>query len=85
MAIICNAIGIIGVAFILTAFFLLEHGTFKSHDRRYLFLNLFGSLFIIVSLLQDWNLPSFTINTLWVVISIYGMLKSIKTNARLYY
>jgi len=63
---------------VLAAYMLLEHGTFKSHDKPYLALNILGSCGILASLYANWNLPSFVIQTLWIAISFYGIYKGKK-------
>ncbi len=68
-----NAIGLGGVALILLAYFLLQKGVFHAHQARYLWMNIVGSLAIIASLFEAWNLPSFFIQCCWILISLYGL------------
>lgn len=76
MGYLFNGIGIIGVSIILTAFFLNQHGKLASNSTRYLIMNLSGSIMIIISLVYSWNLPSFVINSIWCIISVYGLMKN---------
>lgn len=82
MEYIFDIVGIIGVFLILTAYFLLEREVFTPHQLVYLFLNLFGALFIIVSLFHAWNLSAFVVEAAWALISIYGIIKALKHKAK---
>lgn len=78
-AILYDVVGIIGVGMILTAYFLLQRGTLGGHQLSYLFLNLIGSILITISLLlHTWNLPSFIIEVCWIVISLYGIFRTLR-------
>ena len=72
-----NLIGMLGTFFILIAYFLLQIKKLESDNYIYLLLNLFGSLFIIISLLNEWNLPSFFIESSWLLISLYAIIKKV--------
>ena len=78
MDIAFNAIGLIGVALILLAYFLLQRGTLTARRMAYLLLNLQGASLILVSLVHDWNLAAFVIEASWVAVSLYGIAKTIK-------
>lgn len=73
-----NVVGIAGALLILAAYFLLQAEKVKSDSLRYLGLNLIGSLGLLLSLLWDWNLPSFVIEICWLTISLYGVIKTLK-------
>jgi hypothetical protein len=70
-----NIIGLIGVCFVLVAYFLSQAGIWASDDTLFLFGNLLGSLCVIVSLVYNWNISSFIIEVAWTIITIYGMVK----------
>ena len=72
---IIDAIGIIGVAIVVATYFLLQSEKIDSKGFLYSFLNAFGSLLIMYSLLYNWNLASFIIEIVWVLISLYGLKK----------
>lgn len=67
------AIGLLGAVIVLTAYFLLSAGRLGSDGYTYPLMNMLGSIGVIVSLTWQWNLASFTINSVWVLISLIGM------------
>ena len=71
-----NLVGLLGVAAYLTAYALLQLNRLGSHDPRYLVLNAAGSALILVSLLYDFNLPSFVTQTAWLVFTAVGFVRS---------
>jgi len=78
MEILFNVIGVVGTAFILIAYFLQQTEKGKGHSPTYNLLNLFGALFIMISLYQDWNLPAFVIEICWMAISLYAIYKNVR-------
>jgi hypothetical protein len=70
-----DAIGIVGVAMVLATYFLLQSEKIDSKGFLYSFLNLVGALLIVYSLLYSWNLASFIIEFVWILISLYGLKK----------
>lgn len=75
METIAVAIGLVGAAIVLLAYFMLAAGRLKSDGYLYPLCNLLGSAGILISLGWQWNLASFIINTAWVVISLVGMAR----------
>ncbi len=71
-----NLVGLLGVAAYLTAYALLQLNRLGSHDPRYLVLNAAGSALILVSLVYDFNLPSFVTQTAWLVFTAVGFVRS---------
>jgi hypothetical protein len=67
--------GLIGVSLIVYAYFLLQKGCVTSHGPRYLWLNMAGSVLVFLSLIEEWNLPSFVIEVFWIGITGYGLWK----------
>jgi hypothetical protein len=72
-----DAIGIIGVSFVLTAFFLLNTNKLTALMLRYQLLNFFGSWMILFSLLYHWNLASVLIEIAWISISMIGIVRAL--------
>jgi hypothetical protein len=69
-----RAIGLVGVGFILVAYFANQQRWLRSEDWRFPAANLVGSLLIMVWLYAEWNLPSVVIEVFWVAISVYGLV-----------
>ena len=69
------ATGFVGVAVVLVIYFANQQRWISSEDWRFPFFNALGSCLILVSLISQWNFPSFIINSVWVAISIYGLIK----------
>ena len=77
-----DLVGLLGVAAYLTAYALLQLNRLGSHDPRYLVLNAVGSTLILVSLVYDFNLPSFVTQTAWLVFTAVGFVRSRGGRAR---
>jgi paired small multidrug resistance pump len=71
-----DAVGLCGVAVILGAHFGLQSGRLDGLGRPYQWLNIIGSLLVLVSLYYKPNLSSITIQVAWIVISFYGMWRA---------
>jgi len=70
--------GIIGVALIIIAYFLLQINKLSSNSLTFSVLNFLGSFLILISLFDEWNLPSFIIEIFWILISLIGIVKALK-------
>jgi hypothetical protein len=79
--VIYNTIGTLGVGLILTTYFLLQTERLRSDQLLYSILNLAGASFILFSLIFDFNLPSFFVETAWVAISLLGIWRNWKQPA----
>ena len=72
----------LGVSLILIAYFLLQTNKISSDNIKFSLLNFNGSFLIAVSLLDEWNLPSFVIEFFWMLISLIGIYKNFKKNKK---
>lgn len=70
-----DLIGILGVTLIVIAYILLQVEKMGAQDLSFSLLNTIGAFFIIVSLLFEWNLASFLMEFIWMMISLYGVFK----------
>lgn len=75
MNVISNEVGIIGVILVLVAYFLLQWGKLLPSGFTYSLLNLIGAVGILYSLFFEWNLSAFIIETVWILISLYGIVR----------
>jgi len=75
---IADIIGSIGVSFVIIAYFLLQIDKLNTKNILFSILNAIGSLMILYSLLDNWNLASVIIESFWIVISLIGIYNSFK-------
>ncbi len=74
-------VGIAGTLMVLAAFFLLQAGRLSGTGLIYQLLNLFGAGGVLVSLLGQFNMAVFLLEVVWVFISAYGIVRSMKARA----
>ncbi len=77
-----DLLGLVGVAQVLSSYYLLQIRLLAGDSWRYLFLNLSGTIMVLTSLLFDWNLAGFLINSAWVLITAYGIARKLKVFPR---
>lgn len=70
-----DLIGSVGVGIIILTYVLLQAGKIKSENLAYSVLNGLGAGLIVFSLFFDFNFSAFVVESLWVLISIYGIGK----------
>lgn len=68
-------IGSIGVATIILTYILLQTERIKSESLLYSVLNALGAGMIVFSLVYSFNFAAFVVESLWVLISLYGIGK----------
>lgn len=67
--------GYVGIIFLLLAYFMLIIGQMKVSDIHYIMLNVFGALFVVITLHSGGMLPIFHTLVLWLLISLFGFYK----------
>lgn len=67
--------GSVGVATIIITYVLLQTGKIRSESLVYSVLNGLGAGLIVFSLVFDFNFSAFVVESLWVLISLYGIGK----------
>lgn len=70
-----DIIGLFGVSLVIFAYCFLQIGRVRFTSPFYLYSNFWGSVMLLVSLWHNWNLASVAIEILWLLISIYGIVK----------
>jgi hypothetical protein len=70
-----DLIGLIGVVITLIAYLLLQISVLKIQDVIYSAANALGSVMILYSLIFQWNLSCFVIESFWLGISLFGIVK----------
>lgn len=78
MLIFSDVIGFVGVSITLGAYFLLNIRKISSQSLIYSSLNALGSALILYSLWYVWNMPTFIMEFIWLLISFYGMYNACK-------
>lgn len=71
-------VGIAGTLMILTAFFLLQASKLSGTGLPYQLLNLFGAGGVLVSLLGQFNVSVFVLEVVWMAISLYGIVRTLR-------
>ena len=77
-----DLIGGIGVAILMVTFFLLQIGRIESNTLLYSLLNALGASLITISLLFDFNLSAFIMEVFWILISLIGVVRTLRIRAR---
>ena len=73
-----DLVGGIGVAAIVIAYAALQLGRWRAEELRFSLLNALGAAAILVSLTVDFNLSAALIEGFWLVISLAGMVRSLR-------
>lgn len=76
---IADGVGILGAAFIVVAYLLLQIGRLDSKALSFSVANGLGAAGIIFSLFFEFNLSAFAIESFWLVISLYGVYRAMQT------
>jgi len=76
-----DLLGNIGVALVLLTYWLLQIEKMSATGRLYSLANGIGAALILVSLLFDFNLSAFIVEVMWLLISLYGLQRSIRRSA----
>ena len=69
--------GNIGVLMMVIAYLLLQVEKLSSASVTYLLMNAVGALLVILSLLFHFNLSAFLMEVFWLLISLFGLGKSL--------
>jgi hypothetical protein len=75
--------GSIGVLLIVAVYLLLQLDKLPSSSLSYSVLNAAGALLIIVSLAFKFNLSAFIVEVFWLLISLFGLTKSLLSKSNL--
>ena len=75
-------IGVVGVVAVTIVYFMLSLGKIDADGWWYPFINLMGAGLIVFSLIYDWNLAAFLMETSWVAISLFSCVKFLTRRKR---
>ncbi|SEM18772.1 hypothetical protein SAMN02800694_0106 [Luteibacter sp. UNCMF331Sha3.1] len=71
--------GLVGVALVLVAFFLLQAHKLSGQGTPYQLMNLVGAFGILLSLIfGTFNLSAFLQELAWFLISVYGIVRGLR-------
>jgi hypothetical protein len=74
-----DMIGTFGVIITLVAYYFLSTGSWQAASLKYVLLNLFGALFLLISLMFHWNMSCAIIEVVWIGISVVGLVHYFKS------
>ena len=67
--------GNVGVALMVGGYLLLQTERVRSSDVIYSLMNGAGALLVVISLFFRFNLSAFLVESFWLLISVYGLIK----------
>lgn len=70
-----DIIGTVGVILTLLSYFLLQTSRLKIEGITYSAANAIGSVMILYSLYYEANFSAILMESIWLIISVYGMIK----------
>ena len=70
-----DIVGSVGVVVIILTYVLLQIERLRSDSFLYSMLNAIGASLILISLYYSFNFPSFVVEVVWLVISLFGIGK----------
>lgn len=70
-----DLVGNLGVLLVLGTYLFVQMGRMDMRRPGYSLANAGGAVLILVSLFYDFNLSSFVIEIVWLLISLYGLLR----------
>ncbi len=73
MNVFLQALSVLGAGLILTAFYFLQRGRWTSHGLPYLWVNLFGAVFLTVVAIHDRRAGFIILEIAWALVSLYGL------------
>lgn len=71
--------GNVGVAMMVFTYLLLQMGKLRINDLSYSLTNAVGAVLVLISLLYSFNLSAFLVETFWLLISLFGLIKFLMT------
>ena len=75
-------VGMAGTVLVVAAFFLLQAGRLHGTGLVYQLLNLLGAGGVLVSLAGKFNLSVFVLEGIWMLISVYGIARTLRSRRR---
>ena len=76
-----DLVGNVGVLLMVVAYLLLQLEKVSGSNVTYLLLNATGAVLVMISLALRFNLSAFLMEAFWLLISLYGLGKSLRARA----
>jgi hypothetical protein len=77
-----DLVGGVGVAILIVTYLLQQLGRLESSRLLYSVLNAVGAGLIAFSLIFNFNLSAFIIELFWILISLVGIYRTLRTGTR---
>jgi hypothetical protein len=77
-----DLVGGVGVVILMITFLLLQLGRLESTRLLYSLLNAIGASLITFSLIFDFNFSAFIMEVFWILISLVGVVRFLRTRTR---
>jgi hypothetical protein len=75
MSVVATVAGWAGAGVVLVAYALLMSGRVSARDLLFVWLNLVGSVGLVLNGVEHAAWPSATLNIVWLVIGVFGFLR----------
>lgn len=72
-----DLVGNVGVLLMVIAYLLLQLEKLSGTAVSYLLLNAIGAIMVMISLMLQFNLSAFLMEAFWLLISLYGLSKTL--------
>ncbi len=72
-----DVVGNVGVLLMVVAYLLLQLEKLSGTSISYLLLNAAGAIMVMISLLFEFNLSAFLMEAFWLLISLYGLTRTL--------
>ena len=72
-----DILGTIGVGFIIVMYAMLQLGKISAERPAFSAFNALGAVFILISLTYEFNLSAAMMESVWLVVSLYGLRKAL--------
>jgi NhaP-type Na+/H+ and K+/H+ antiporter len=70
--------GILGSGLILGSYFLLQLERMRADQLRWSAVNGLGAALVLASLLVDFNLGAFVLESAWLAVSVVGLIRALR-------
>ena len=68
-------VGLVGAALVLYAYFMISQRKWSEQQKIYHIINIVGAAFILFSLFFNFNIASFVIQVVWIIIGFLGLFR----------